>query len=156
MLKRQSAYKIGACILFWALSAGVIAMMFDFSGQSGAESQSLSVGLTQWILDHFSFVRMDADKLEHLLRKIAHFCMFAAEGFFLHAALRFSMEKKGLALIAAAAVSALLAVINELHQLFSAERSCQASDMLLDFGGGICGMAAFALIALILRRIRRK
>ena len=147
--------RMAAGILFWALSAGIVVLMFCFSGQTGEESSSLSMLLTQWVLDHFSFIRAEAEILEHVLRKTAHFSIFAASGAFLYAALRFSFGKKRAVWLSLAA-SAVLAVANELHQLMNIERSCQVSDMLLDFSGAVAGiLAAGALMWLAKKLFRR-
>lgn len=144
-----------AAALFWALAAGLVAAMFVLSGQTGDESRELSSGLTQWMLNAFSFLEIGADELEHILRKTAHFCMFAAEGFLLYYAMRFTLNSKRRAFLITAGLSALLAAANELHQLLDPVRSCQVSDMFLDFGGALSGMLAAVVIALLLRRLRR-
>lgn len=153
-MKEKYARRIAAA-LFWALAAGLVVLMFVLSGQTGDESRELSSGLTQWILNAFSFLKLEAGELEHILRKSAHFCMFAAEGFLLHFAFRFTLKRKRTAFLITAVVSALLAVCNELHQLLDPVRSCEVRDMLIDFGGAVAGMLAAVLIAQLCRRLRR-
>ena len=148
--------RLPVSIGFWILSAAIIAMLFVFSGQTGEESRGVSQAITQWVLNHFAFIRVEAGVLEHILRKTAHFSLFAAEGFFLYTAFRISFGGKKRAFFISAAVSLAVAVLNELHQLMDIERSCQVSDMLLDFAGSLTGMlAATALIWIIKRLFQR-
>lgn len=155
-MKENNRGRIALAAFFWALAAGLVIMMFVLSGQTGDESRALSSGLTQWFLDTFSFLEIGADELEHILRKTAHFCMFAAEGFLLYYALRFTLNSRKKAVFITAAASALLAVANELHQMLDPVRSCELRDMLIDFGGALSGMLAAVLIALLIRRLRRR
>ena len=142
-------FKPKRAAVFGAMAAVWIGVLFFFSGQSGEESGDLSGRLTQflfgWLIDRGA----DEALLEHLLRKTAHFGIFAVEGFLLGMALLHLLRRKA-ALPAALAAGALLAVANELHQLISVARSCSVTDMLIDASGAATGLlAAYVLLHLL-------
>jgi len=137
-----------ACLL-WLLTLLWTALLFVFSGQSAQDSARLSGGLTQWLLDWLSFPGLPADQLEHILRKLAHFCMFGVEGLLVQLSLRSVLRGRG-GIAPAAAICLIVAGLNEFHQTFFAGRSAQLSDVALDFVGALLGM----LLALLLHRLR--
>lgn len=148
--------RIAVCALLWIGAAALACALFFFSGQSGADSRNVSGKITAWLLEHFPMLPFEFETLNFLLRKAAHFSFFAAEGFVLHLALCLTLARPRRAAGWSASFCAALAVLNELHQLLSAERSCQVSDMLLDFCGALVGMAlAFAVLCLAKGRLRR-
>ena len=67
--------------VYGVLSAAWIGVLFFFSGQSGEESGRLSERLTRWLFGALIERGADAAQLEHLLRKAAHFSIFAVAGF---------------------------------------------------------------------------
>lgn len=141
----------------WAAALGIAIALFVFSGQTGEASGKLSMGLAERLLGKLPFLSVDVEKFDHILRKTAHFCLFAAEGFALYAAISASLRQRKRALSATLALSAVLAVLNELYQLTSVDRSCRISDMLLDFSGATVGaLAAIPLICGIKRLFRRR
>ena len=82
-------------VIFWALAIGWVAVLFIFSGQTGAESGELSLWLTHLVQRLFPWIPLTTDALEHLLRKLAHFSIFAVEGFLLCLAMMESFRDKG-------------------------------------------------------------
>lgn len=131
--------------VYGVLSAAWIGVLFFFSGQSGEESGALSERLTQWLFGPLIARGADAAQLEHLLRKAAHFSIFAVAGFLVCMTLLHLMRRRG-AVASALALSCALAVGNELHQTLSEGRSCQVTDMLIDASGAALGLTAAALI----------
>ena len=150
--RRITAVVFGILAIAWA------SVLFFFSGQSGVDSSSLSLSLARIIVGWFPALGGPAD-FEPLLRKIAHFGIFAAEGFFAGTALICALGYiKGSVL--AAVICALLAVANEYHQTFSVNRSCEVRDMLIDSCGALTGVivsaAAVAVVMGISRTKQRK
>lgn len=131
--------------IFGLISAAWIGVLFFFSGQSGLESGELSRWLTQKLFGEWIARGADAKSLEHLLRKLAHFSIFAAEGFFLGMTFLHLMCRCT-AILTTFAVSALLAVGNELHQLLSEARDCRVLDMAIDTAGAMTGLLAAVLL----------
>lgn len=142
-------------LLLWALAIGWIAVLFFFSGQTGAQSGALSgwlTGIVQRILPMLSLAR---GTLEYLLRKLAHFGIFAVEGFLLCLAMMETCKDVGAGALLTGILCTAMAAANELHQSFFEGRSCEGRDMLIDTAGAMLGILAAMLLFHILRRRRR-
>ena len=152
MQKKRKALRL---ILFWALAIGWIAVLFFFSGQNAADSSALSGWFVDFVRSIFPSNRIPADQLIYVVRKLAHFCIFALEGFLLCIAMvgTFRDGSAGAALSVIACTA--LAAGNELHQMFSEGRSCEGRDMLIDTGGALLGIGAALLLLWIIRRWKR-
>ena len=143
--------------LLWIAVVGWGVVLFYFSGQDGVESGELSMRFTRFVLRLFPSLPYSAQVLDPILRKCAHFCIFAVEGFLLASAMMATLRKRivgcALTVLACAAVAAL----NEFHQTFSVGRSCEVRDMLIDTGGAVTGVLFAALLFfLILRAAGRR
>ena len=144
--ERMRKYDGKPAAALWALAAVAwLGVLFWFSGQSGAQSGALSRGITQWLfgwlLEYVSF-----DTLHIFVRKSAHFCAFAVEGFLACSALLCVLPGKRAALVTGLSCAGV-AVLNELHQTISVGRSCEVRDMLIDTAGALTGLA-FAVVVL--------
>ena len=141
--------------LFWALAIGWVAVLFFFSGQTAAESGKLSLWLTHLVQRLFPWIPLTTDALEHLLRKLAHFSIFALEGFLLCLAMMESSRDKGAGALLSGILCTAVAAANELHQSFIEGRSCEGGDVLIDSAGALLGIAVAALAYFLCRRRRR-
>jgi len=135
----RRAVCFGIAALLW------VGVLFFFSGQSGEESGALSGSVTELLFGWLIDLGADARMLELLLRKGAHMTIFAIEGFLMGMSLLHAMRRRS-ALAATAAGCAVMAVLNELHQLTSAGRSCSVIDMLIDSSGALLGLLASAAV----------
>ena len=130
-----------AAVIFGILALAWVYVLFFFSGQSGADSGSLSRELACRIVKWFPGLGMGPADLEPKLRKIAHFGIFAVEGFLLSVSLICATGyAKGAVLSALICIP--MAAANEFHQRFSVGRSCEFRDMIIDSGGALTGIAA--------------
>ncbi|MDO5324946.1 MAG: VanZ family protein [Clostridia bacterium] len=152
MQKKRKALRL---ILFWALAVGWIAVLFFFSGQTAAESGKLSGAIANFVRGIFPFNRIPPDQLERVLRKLAHFCIFALEGFLLCLAMTESSGEISVGAVLSVIACTGLAAANELHQIFFEGRSCEGRDVLIDTGGALLGIAVVALLLRFLRRRKR-
>lgn len=91
---------------------------------------------------------------QHLARKSAHFLLYMVLGILSAAALSRHIGKTFLLFVLAEAVSILYACSDELHQHFSAGRSPQITDVLLDAAGALFGVLLLGLF-LRARRFRK-
>jgi len=156
--------------VFALLTAAVMYIIFAFSSQSGGESSAASDGVSRFIAE---LIVSGFDKLSELerelkiqelvpiVRKCAHFCIFCALGFFANmSAYSFAFERKvQTSLIKSAYTAAfclVYALLDEVHQLFSPGRSCQFTDVLIDFSGSLLGIAVALLSFTIFMRIYTK
>lgn len=152
MQKKRKALRL---ILFWALAIGWIAVLFFFSGQNAADSSALSGWFVDFVRSIFPFNRIPADQLSYAVRKLAHFCIFALEGFLLCLAMTQSFRDRSAGAVLSVIACTALAAANELHQMFSEGRSCEGRDVLIDIGGALLGIAAAMLLLRLIRRWRR-
>lgn len=148
---------IALCIL-WA------ALIFSMSNEVATDSAERSDGITRTIISLLSenFEILDkeeqdaiVDATEHIVRKIAHFCIFGVLGVLVaFASLGFDALCK-LHFARSVFAGFLYAVSDELHQYFVPGRGPGLIDVLIDTAGVICGTAMLIFMAkLILRRKR--
>ena len=138
-------------ILFWTAAVFWAALMFFFSLQNAEDSQAVSIGLSGYILKVFPFLAENPEALNGFLRKAAHFCIFAVEGFLItNASMATFAPKTGRTL--SVFICMLLAAANEYSETFAVDRSCEIRDMLIDFGGAVLGI----LIAVAVNTKKRK
>ena len=143
-----------AAIAYGLTAAVWLAVMFWFSGQSGIESGELSSGLTMqlfgWMLKYVSF-----DTLHIIVRKMAHFTLFAIEGWLMGSALLRVLPKKH-AVTVTGLSCAVVAALNEMHQLFSEGRSCELRDVMIDTSGALLGLAFAVVLLHAFSKLRKK
>lgn len=137
-------------ILFGILALAWAGVLFFFSGQNAADSSSLSLDLARRMVKWFPFLGMGPADFEPILRKMAHFGIFAVEGFLTGTSLVNALGY-GWGMGTAFGGCALMAVANEIHQMFSEGRSCEVRDMLIDSGGALTGVLVAALVSVIFR-----
>ena len=128
-------------LLIWLFPLSVMAAIFLFSAQTGAESGMLSGGLTRWLLNAASriFPINDPDRFAvsagTVIRKLAHVTEFTV--LYLSLLLAFkTTDPRRPAHPFRALISLLLTFIyasgDELHQLFVPGRACAPTDVLID------------------------
>ena len=145
------------CTFLWIAVVGWGIVLFYFSGQDGVVSGELSMRFTRFVLRVFPSLPYTARTLDPILRKCAHFFIFAVEGFLLASAMMATLRERIMGCVLTVLASAVVAVLNEFHQSFSVGRSCEVRDMLIDTGGAVTGVLFAALLFfLILRAARRR
>lgn len=129
-------------MVFLLISVLLMAAIFWFSSRTGSQSQSQSDAFLPWLPSW-----IPASWASYIIRKSAHFCVYAALGFSwlfaLMPALRHPLPRKPI--LPAWGICTLYAAFDELHQHFVPGRSGQFDDILLDSIGSLCGIA-FALL----------
>lgn len=146
--------RLSVCL--WLAAIGWCALLFFFSGQSGAESGLLSQKLTAFVLRLLPWLPWDALTLEIILRKCAHFGIFAIEGALLSGALLTSMRHQRRAFVLSVLCCSALAGLNELHQSFIIDRSCELRDVFIDSAGAFTGALFTAILLALFSRSYRK
>jgi len=142
-------------IILWALALGWGAVLFVFSGQTGPESGDLSRMFTEWLLRVFPGLPWTVRQLEPVLRKLAHFSIFALEGCLLGGAMLLTLRRSAAAVLFSAAACAVVAGLNEYHQSFVEGRNAAFADVLIDSAGALTGILLAALALYMLNRRRR-
>ncbi len=151
MSKRITVY------LSWTAVFALMLLIFFFSSQVAEESGEVSEGFIAMLyrlkLRIFgqectaSELRMKIDALETIVRKLAHFTIYAFLGFLFSNAYTQSGIHRLSRLFALSLISsALYAVTDEFHQLFVEGRSGELRDVLIDSSGAALGALIFILI----------
>ncbi len=153
----QKKRRSRATVLLWLAAIAWVAVLFFFSGQTGAESGALSMRVTRFLLRIFPWLPWTAEALNPVLRKLAHFGIFAVEGLLLTSAVLTTLRRRPvLGVVLACAVCAGMAALNEFHQSFMDGRSCELRDVLIDSGGAAAGALVASLVVLLVRRRARR
>ena len=131
-----------------------LAIVFLFSSQSGRESSKVSDKVTRQLLeikDSYAnknisnkISNLRVDKWELLVRKLAHYFLFAFGGVVIYLSLTMIKQSKNTYLIAIF-LGMLFACIDEYHQLYSLNRGPRLVDVGIDTLGIISGVI-FAMI----------
>lgn len=148
-------------VIFGLLTIAVMVCIFIFSCENADKSSDTSGTIVDLIINIFykNFNDMTLaeqteilDLISHIIRKTAHFVIYAALGFFVfltsgHKRM-FCRETLWVLLFCG-----LYAVSDEIHQYFVPGRACMIRDMLLDTCGSITGItASFLLVKLFHRK----
>lgn len=147
-----------ARVIMTVLTATAIAAIFYNSSLDAETSTEQSSPLVMWINQFLCSFNCPFTITEKFIRKAAHFTEYSILGALLSVTFYLYVRKKSRVLMTALPAGALVAVCDELIQLFPAGRSCQVSDMVLDF----CGVLFSTLIVLLIislsekRKARRK
>ncbi len=135
-------------IIAWSLVIIWMGFIFYLSHQPESESAKLSKGTTRLIAETiqkiFPELEPDVKRLEHILRKLAHFFSFLILGIF--AVNAFSLHKK----IPKYQLLSLLfciiyAITDEAHQVFISGRSGEIRDIMIDMSGSATGIILYLL-----------
>lgn len=139
-------------MFLWLLAIGWVAVLFFFSGQNGVQSSELSMRVLNYLLRLFPGLPYSMEWMHTVLRKMAHFGIFAVEGFLLGMALMTTMQRRALGGTIALLCCVAMAGLNEYHQSFMDGRSCALMDVGIDAGGALAGVLFAALILFWRRR----
>ena len=158
------AKKHTASLVFLLIALLLMGRIFAFSAEKSQESQKTSEGVCYFIasviVGGFSDLpeldkELKVQELVPAVRKVAHFSIYAALGFFLMlSALSFYLEnkrkvKRDVSMAFALGVSLLYAATDEFHQLFVEGRSGNFRDVCIDFCGALVYFALFLYLLCI-------
>lgn len=139
-------------------------MIFNFSNQDSEKSGSTSQKVTEAITkDIKSIQKLNKnekakiiDKIEDVIRKIAHFSLYALIGFLLMALFStYNINEKN-KIISTIIIGAIYAISDEFHQSFIPGRSGQVSDVFLDTLGVAVGGLFILLIIKTVKKFRKE
>lgn len=164
-MKEKKWVKIVFRVLLTGLTAALIVWIFSNSLQVAESSAEQSDSFTKKLQNFFKIIAPDSfiatatgadfDRLEAVVRVIAHFSEFALLGALAFWTYRAYTPKK-IWMIAPFVGAALVAIIDEILQYFTPGRAFQITDVLIDWAGVGAGcLFALATVA-IGTRIGRK
>lgn len=140
---------------------GLMILIFLFSSQNAEASSAVSSPFSLFLLSLIH--RLPEGMAVFLVRKGAHFTIYAALGFFVFFTLlpqESKVKKQDPRLLVSFLFSWLICILyaasDEIHQLFVAGRSGEFKDVLLDSCGSLCGLLAAVLLFLLMARIQRR
>ena len=153
-------------IILWFLVLCCMCAIFKFSSQKAEESKKTSSKVIVTIIKMFDIndalteddVQLLREKLTFIVRKSAHFSIYAVLGILILLLLyEYGIVKKK-ALFISTVLSMLYACSDEIHQSFVSGRSGEIRDVLIDTCGALTGciMVLFVKYIIIEIKTRRK
>ena len=148
-------------IIFACISIYIMILIFSFSAQPGEISAGVSAGVSRTIarlivggFNELSEAEklVKIEELVPIVRKVAHFLIYCALGFFSFLSLRTFYKEipkkfpKAKGIFSVSAFCLFYASTDEIHQLYVSERSGNLLDVMLDFGGALIGIGIGFLV----------
>lgn len=124
-------------------------LIFSFSAQVADDSNNLSTGVTEIVVETVEKVApnadLDVETLNGIIRKNAHFIMYFILGILVFSALGSNMTfpKR---LVAALLICSLYAATDEIHQMFVPGRGPAVFDVFIDTSGTCAGILTYIVI----------
>ena len=148
-------------VILWIMVLGSAALIFFFSAQDSSASTDTSGRFIRALFGLFpSFRTMSeatqtelVDSVMNLVRKCAHFCIYAFFGFWLMFLVR--QYRRTRTLLVTGAASLAYAISDEIHQYFVPGRACQLKDICIDLAGALTGALVALLFAVIWQILRK-
>lgn len=149
-IKRSFIKRNKRFLLFLGLTVLWLMVIFSFSMQTGNESSQISGGIVTLFVETifpagFAYI----EEVEFLIRKAAHFTEYFILGIL--TSLTVSETRCRHILLTSWICGSAAACCDETIQLFSAGRTGQFVDVLLDSTGVLCGCGAVYMIAAVFR-----
>ena len=129
-----------------------MAVIFMFSSQNAEKSSQVSKSIVETVVEKIIEKEVKPESLEKIIRKSAHFALFALLGVFAFLMLKTSgYIRKNMYIFAFTLLICIVyAISDEVHQLFVSGRDGNVADVVIDTSGALIGMS----IAYLLSRVR--
>ena len=173
-MKRQIGMSDSISIIILVVSCLLtllwMGFIFQMSAQAGPDSNDLSAGITEIIVETIEHVAPQANisvqDLHRFVRKYAHFFSYLILGLLMVNSLTLSRlyaRKRGSVQwyarwpnwriwLVTLCFCILYAISDEIHQLFVPGRGCQVTDMLIDSGGSVLGIGTYAMVTIFFNK----
>ena len=142
-------------IVSWIVVVLWMILIFYLSSQPAVDSNKLSKGVTEVVVEALQKVAPNADlnnsKFNNVLRKNAHFFNYLILGLLITNALGESGIDRKKCILIAFSICIIYSITDELHQILVPGRGAQIKDVALDTAGAIVGISIRAFF----RRKRR-
>ena len=149
-------------IIFAILTILTFVTIFIFSNQNGEASGTTSRGFTKKVIE---ILRLDRNLSENekenliensqfIIRKLAHFTIYTIAGINIYGFFNtYNMKKKN-KILSAILIGVLYAISDEIHQMFSGERTPAIRDVIIDSCGVLFGIGIFLIIKNLINNIK--
>ena len=129
-------------------------IIFEFSNQNANDSKEVSGKITEKIVSIFYNVKLDKNRVESIVRKIAHYSIYTLLGIeimsFISTFTIKEFDRISFALIA----GMIYAMIDEIHQAFVPGRGALITDVMLDSLGVMTGIFICLLIIKLYKSLK--
>ena len=127
------------------LLVAIFSTIFNFSSQDGEKSGSLSKKVTLIVTNNIKSIQkleetkkeQILNKLEHIIRKIAHFSLYTIVGILLMGLMETYKLTKITKFGVSLGIGAIYAISDEIHQIFVPDRTPLVGDVIID-SCGVC------------------
>jgi len=124
-------------------------LIFALSAQPVAKSNGLSEKVTRMVVETAEKVSPKADfnlaKMNHLVRKNAHFFSYLVLGVLMANAFKISGSKRPKVFLVSFLLCVFYAISDEFHQLFVPGRGAQVMDVIIDSAGAMVGTGIYGV-----------
>ena len=134
-------------------------VIFNFSAQVAEESQELSSGITEVIIETVEKIapdtRINHGVLSHYVRKNAHFIAYFILGILSTNALYLNGIYNKKAFSIGLLISVIYAITDEIHQLFVPGRAGRILDVIIDSSGALVGIILYILLFKLIEKKKK-
>lgn len=149
---------------FAILTIATFVTIFIFSSQNGDESGSTSRKFTKKIIEILQVDKnLSENEKENLIensqfviRKLAHFTIYTIAGINIYGFINTYNIKKKNKVLGTLLVGAAYAMSDEIHQMFSGDRTPAIRDVMIDSCGVLFGIFIFLISNRIIKIIKNK
>lgn len=131
-------------IVSWIAVVLWMILIFYLSSQPAVDSNKLSKGVTEVVVEALHIVAPNADlnnsKFNNVLRKNAHFFNYLMLGLLIMNALVCSSVNRRQSFFIALGICIIYFISDELHQILIPGRGAQIKDVVIDIVGAIVGI----------------
>lgn len=151
-------------IIFAILTIATFVTIFIFSSQNGNESGSTSRNFTRKVIEILQIDKnLNESEKENLIensqfviRKLAHFTIYAIAGINIYGFFNtYDINKKN-KILGVLLVGIVYAISDEIHQMFSGNRTPAIKDVMIDSCGVLFGIFTFLILNKIIKMIKNK
>lgn len=143
---------------------GTFSIIFGFSNQDSKTSGGISQKVTEFIIKFIPSIQQTEenqreeiiDRIESVIRKIAHFSIYTLVGFLLMSLMGTYKIKEINQIGTSLIIGVIYASTDEIHQAFIPGRGPQITDVMLDSLGVLTGIFISMLLIETIRRITKK
>ncbi|MCI9177750.1 MAG: VanZ family protein [Clostridia bacterium] len=127
-------------IILIVLLLGIACVIFAFSSQNGQKSTGLSRAVTQKVTQNIKQIQklepqekeVTLLKIEAIIRKLAHFSIYTLMGLLLMSFMKLTSIKEKNKILLSISIGTVYAILDEIHQLFTPERTARILDVAID------------------------